>query len=135
MASQTFVKFCFASQVQIMKERRFNEGRPLYRSQQAQSRLRNLQQTRERSMFRKMGIKKVTRGDAVEWYGCSRDTARCFGPVVNGVPSYIYQDRYTPPCCLAGLRKVANHVFDELEEAGIRYWLEGNNTILVIINN
>lgn len=81
-------------------------------------------------MFEKLGIKKITRASgSVEWYGCSRETARCFGSVINGVPSYLYLHRYTPPCCLAGLRKVTHHVIDKLEEVGIRFWLEGQSLL------
>ncbi|XP_011298948.1 fukutin-related protein [Fopius arisanus] len=115
--------------IQLMRHQ-FNEGKPLFRSQQSQWKLQQLQQRRERSMFEKLGIKKVVRATgSVDWYGCSRETQRCFGSIVNGVPSYLYQNRYTPPCCLAGLRKVAHHVFDNLERAGIRYWLEGSSLL------
>lgn len=113
-----------------MKEHHFNEGKPLFRSHQAQWRVQQLYQKREREMFERFGIKKVTRASgSVEWYGCSRDTVRCFGSVVNGIPSYLYQNRYTPPCCLAGLRRVAHHVFDKLEEVGIRFWIEGDSLL------
>lgn len=81
-------------------------------------------------MFEKLGIKKVIRAsNSIEWYGCSRESSRCFGSVINGVPSYLYQNRYAPPCCLSGLRKVAHHVFDQLEEVGIRFWLEGSSLL------
>ncbi|XP_015109775.1 fukutin-related protein [Diachasma alloeum] len=115
--------------IQLMHHQ-LNEGKPLFRSQQSQWKLQQLHQRRERSMFERFGIKKVTRtSGSVDWYGCSRETQRCFGSIVNGVPSYLYQNRYTPPCCLAGLRKVAHHVFDNLEKAGIRYWLEGSSLL------
>ncbi|KYM96978.1 Fukutin-related protein [Cyphomyrmex costatus] len=116
--------------VHILKKYQFNEGKPLYRNQQAQSKVQQLYRTRERLMFEKLGIKKLTRASGfVEWYGCSRETPRCFGSVINGVPSYLYQHRYTPPCCLAGLRKVTYHVIDKLEEVGIRFWLEGQSLL------
>ncbi|XP_014218142.1 fukutin-related protein [Copidosoma floridanum] len=116
--------------VNILKNLRFNDGKPLYRSQQAQWRLQQLHRSRERAMYEKLGVKKVTRSPSnVEWYGCTRETSHCFGSVVNGVPSYLYQNRFTPPCCLAGLRKVAHHVFDKLEEVGIRYWLESSSLL------
>jgi fukutin-related protein len=37
--------------------------------------------------------------------------------------------RWTPPCCLEALRKTARHVFAVLEEAGVRYWLEGGSLL------
>ncbi|XP_012061466.1 PREDICTED: fukutin-related protein [Atta cephalotes] len=118
------------AKVHILKNYQFNEGKPLYRNQQAQFKVQHLYRTHERLMFEKLGIKKVTRASgSVEWYGCSRETPRCFGSVINGVPSYLYQHRYTPPCCLAGLRKVTCHVIDKLEEVGIRFWLEGQSLL------
>ncbi|XP_058796100.1 ribitol 5-phosphate transferase FKRP [Phymastichus coffea] len=116
--------------VHILKNLRFNEGKPLYCSTQAQWKLQQIHRNRERGMFNKLGIKKVTRTTSnTEWFGCTRESSHCFGSVVNGIPSYLYQNRFTPPCCLAGLRKVAHHVFDKLEEVGIRYWLEGGSLL------
>ncbi|XP_017879446.1 fukutin-related protein [Ceratina calcarata] len=118
------------AKIHILANYRFNEGKPLYKSQQSQWMLEQLNQRRERSMFETLGIKKVTRAsNSVDWYGCSRQTSSCFGSVVNGVPSYLYENRYTPPCCLSGLRKVAHHVFDKLEEVGIRFWLEASSLL------
>ncbi|XP_015521728.1 fukutin-related protein isoform X1 [Neodiprion virginianus] len=118
------------AKVHIMNDHHFNEGKPLFRSHQAQWKVEQLSRSREREMFEKLGIKKVTRvSGSVEWYGCSRETPRCFGSVVNGIPSYLYQNRYTPPCCLTGLRRVAHHVFDKLEEVGIRFWIEGDSLL------
>ena len=34
-----------------------------------------------------------------EWHGCRRDTARCFGTILNDVPSYLVSNHWTPPCC------------------------------------
>lgn len=119
-----------------MKNHQFNEGKPLFRSQQSQWKLQQLHQKQEKAMFIKFGIKRVTReSGSVEWYGCSRETPRCFGSIANGVPSYLYQNRFTPPCCLAGLRKVAYHVFDKLEQVGIRFWLEGSSLLGAMRNN
>ncbi|EFN86078.1 fukutin-related protein [Harpegnathos saltator] len=118
------------AKIHILKSYQFNEGKPLYRNQQAQFKVQQLHRARERLMFEKLGIKKVTKvSGSVEWHGCSRETARCFGSVINGVPSYLYQNRYTPPCCLAGLRRVTHHVIDKLEEVGIRFWLEGQSLL------
>lgn len=108
----------------------FNEGKSSYKGTQFLWKVQQLHQDRERTMFEKLGIKKVTRAsDSIEWYGCSRESSRCFGPVINGIPSYLYQNRFTPPCCISGLRKVAHHVFDKLEEVGIRYWLESGSLL------
>ncbi|PBC31182.1 ribitol 5-phosphate transferase FKRP [Apis cerana] len=118
------------AKIHMLSNYHFNEGKSLYKNQQSQWKIQQLYQNRERSMFEKLGIKKVIRtSNSIEWYGCSRESIRCFGSVVNGVPSYLYQNRYTPPCCLSGLRKVAHHVFDKLEEVGIRFWLESGSLL------
>lgn len=81
-------------------------------------------------MYEQLGIKKVIKSyNDTEWYGCTRETIHCFGSVINGIPSFLHQNRHTPPCCLHGLRRVANHVFDKLEEVGIRYWLEASSLL------
>ncbi|KAK2585477.1 hypothetical protein KPH14_010134 [Odynerus spinipes] len=118
------------AKIHILKDHQFSDGKPLYRNQQIQWKMEQLHKSREQLMFKQLGIKKVIRASTfIEWYGCSRETSRCFGSVINGIPSYLYQNRYTPPCCLAGLRKVAHHVFDKLEEVGIRFWLEGTSLL------
>ncbi|KAK1128913.1 hypothetical protein K0M31_020049 [Melipona bicolor] len=118
------------AKIHMLSNCRFNEGKSLYKTQQSLWKVQQLYQSRERSMFEKLGIKKVIRAsNSIEWYGCSRESNRCFGSVINGIPSYLYQNRYTPPCCLSGLRKVAHHVFDKLEEVGIRFWLESGSLL------
>ncbi|XP_015434624.1 PREDICTED: fukutin-related protein [Dufourea novaeangliae] len=118
------------TKIHILSKHQFNEGKALYKNQQSQWKVQQLHLSRERLMFEKLGIKKVVReSNFIEWYGCSRESSRCFGSIINGVPSYLYQKRYTPPCCLSGLRKVAHHVFDKLEEVGIRFWLEGGSLL------
>ncbi|XP_031841357.1 ribitol 5-phosphate transferase FKRP [Nomia melanderi] len=118
------------SKIHILPNYELNEGKLLHKNQQSQWKVQQLHLSRERIMFEKLGIKKVVReSDSIEWYGCSRESSRCFGSIINGVPSYLYQKRYTPPCCLSGLRKVAHHAFDKLEEVGIRFWLEGGSLL------
>lgn len=72
---------------------------------------------------------------ATEWYGCNRDTPRCFGTVLESMPSYLYAGKWTPPCCLANLRKTARHVFNVLDEAGVRYWLEAGSLLGAMRSN
>lgn len=75
-------------------------------------------------------IKKVIQSNGeIEWYGCNRDTPRCFGTVVDSMPSYLYIGKWTPPCCLYNLRNVARHVFERLDESGVRYWLDGGSLL------
>jgi len=58
--------------------------------------------------------------NSVKWYGCSKDSDRCFGTVLNDVPDYIHAGRWTPPCCLRALRETATQVFKTLTSQ-VRY--------------
>lgn len=60
----------------------------------------------------------------VEYYGCEKNTRSCIGTVFGRKPFYVYLERNTPPCCLEKLKTVFNHVLEELENVGIRYWLD-----------
>ncbi|XP_011818532.1 PREDICTED: fukutin-related protein [Colobus angolensis palliatus] len=61
--------------------------------------------------------------------GCNKETTRCFGTVVGDTPAYLYEERWTPPCCLRALRETARYVVGVLEAAGVRYWLEGGSLL------
>ncbi|XP_013401515.1 fukutin-related protein [Lingula anatina] len=81
-------------------------------------------------MYKSFGIKQVIQPDwKTEWYGCSKDTPRCFGTVINDMPEYIYAKRWTPPCCLKNLREILKHVVSIFDKAGVRYWLEGGSLL------
>ncbi|XP_003738081.1 fukutin-related protein [Galendromus occidentalis] len=81
-------------------------------------------------LYQKFGVKKVTREDKiVEWYGCHKNSERCFGTVINETPDYLFKKRWTPPCCLENLRVTARHTFKVLEEFQVRYWLEGGSLL------
>lgn len=64
----------------------------------------------------------------VEYFGCERNTKSCIfeksGVVYDRKPFYIYLERNTPPCCMEKLKAVFAHVLDELDNVGIRYWLD-----------
>ena len=71
-----------------------------------------------------------TSAAAVEWFGCSRESSRCFPSVPEGEnPAYINEGRWTPPCCLEKLRETTRHVAKVLEAAKVRYWLEGGSLL------
>ncbi|KAM8952605.1 ribitol 5-phosphate transferase FKRP [Pelodytes ibericus] len=74
---------------------------------------------------------KLVRGleGGERWFGCSKETLRCFGTVAGETPEYLYQGRWTPPCCLRALRATARHVIKVLETSGVRYWLEGGSLL------
>lgn len=61
---------------------------------------------------------------SVEYYGCERNTPSCIGTVFNSRPFFVHMGRHTPPCCAEKLKAVVHHVLDELENVGIRYWLD-----------
>lgn len=61
----------------------------------------------------------------VEYFGCEKNSRSCIGTVYDRKPFYVYLKRNTPPCCLEKLKSVFIHVLDELENVGIRYWLDG----------
>ncbi|XP_074651803.1 ribitol 5-phosphate transferase FKRP-like [Tubulanus polymorphus] len=85
---------------------------------------------RLRRVYEEFGVKKVIDvGGDEKMFGCGKTTARCFGTVINDMPEYIYANRWTPPCCLKGLRETAAYVIRALEESGVRYWLEGGSLL------
>ncbi|KAM9292232.1 LOW QUALITY PROTEIN: ribitol 5-phosphate transferase FKRP [Gastrophryne carolinensis] len=84
----------------------------------------------EAATMRAMGIRRVLGPDADQrWFGCSKETARCFGTVLGETPDYLYGGRWTPPCCLRALRITLQHVARVLEDCGVRYWLEGGSLL------
>ncbi|NXG51922.1 FKRP protein, partial [Psilopogon haemacephalus] len=89
-----------------------------------------LAEERRRRLMGELGLKREVLADGGErWYGCGKATARCFGTVHADTPRYLLEGRWTPPCCLRGLRETARHVAAVLEAAGVRYWLEGGSLL------
>lgn len=60
----------------------------------------------------------------IDLIGCERTTKSCVGTVYNQKPFYVYLGKHTPPCCLDKLKTTFNHVLEEFENVGIRYWLD-----------
>ncbi|XP_063794492.1 ribitol 5-phosphate transferase FKRP [Pseudophryne corroboree] len=84
----------------------------------------------EAATMRVLGVRLVRGLDGGDrWYGCSKETPRCFGTVVGETPDYLYEGRWTPPCCLRALRSTALHVIKVLEASNVRYWLEGGSLL------
>ncbi|KAF6216540.1 hypothetical protein GE061_000883 [Apolygus lucorum] len=114
----------------VMYEFPFGSGKELYSTPHNQWKAQQLEKDHNQNMFRSLGLKKVIRETgAVEWFGCRKDTTRCFGTVIDDTPQYLWEGKWTPPCCLAGLRRTARHVFQQLEGSQIRYWLEGGSLL------
>ncbi|GAA6089601.1 fukutin-related protein [Tachysurus ichikawai] len=81
-------------------------------------------------LMRSFGLKHSVWPDGRDqWFGCSKETSRCFGTVHDDTPEYLYLERWTPPCCLRALRETTKHVINILEHSGVRYWLEGGSLL------
>uniref|UniRef100_A0A669R2V1 Ribitol-5-phosphate transferase n=1 Tax=Phasianus colchicus TaxID=9054 RepID=A0A669R2V1_PHACC len=90
----------------------------------------NLKDSRRRRLMEEFGIKlEVLEDGRRRWYGCSKETERCFGTIRARTPPYLLEGRWTPPCCLKALRETAKHVVEVLEKSGVRYWLEGGSLL------
>lgn len=84
-----------------MEDLILGNGRDLFRSHHNQWKVQQLQRDRQKIMFQGLDLKKVVRETGVvEWFGCRRDTPRCFGSVIDDMPQYIWEGKWTPPCCL-----------------------------------
>lgn len=80
-----------------------SNGRELFKSRHSQWKVQQTNRDRQQSMFEKLELKKVIRESGiVEWFGCRRDTPRCFGSIINETPQYLWEGKWTPPCCLGG---------------------------------
>ncbi|KAF7267291.1 hypothetical protein GWI33_019480 [Rhynchophorus ferrugineus] len=114
----------------ILKANSLHEGKPVLRSHHSQFKKKQSDQELLRKFYKIFKIKQVIKENGMnEWYGCSKDTPRCFGTVLDSIPSYLYEKKWTPPCCISNLRKTARHVFSMLDEAGVRYWLEAGSLL------
>lgn len=108
----------------------FQQGRPLFLSTHLKWKHSSASKERFKMLYEDFGIKKVIQNHGeIEWFGCNKSTSRCFGTVVNDMPEYLFAGRWTPPCCLEGLRQTAKHVFKILKESNVRYWLEGGSLL------
>ncbi|PVD29224.1 hypothetical protein C0Q70_11821 [Pomacea canaliculata] len=91
---------------------------------------KRLEEDRLTKFYYQAGIKLVIHSDGrKEYYGCTKSTARCFGTIVDDMPEYLYEGRWTPPCCLRALRETARYVFEILDKENVRYWLEGGSLL------
>lgn len=60
----------------------------------------------------------------ISYFGCEKNTKSCVGQVDNDKPFYLYIGHHLPPCCLEKLKAVFQYVIEELENTGVRYWLD-----------
>jgi fukutin-related protein len=62
----------------------------------------------------------------VSFYGCDGRSKSCLGQVLDNKPFYLYMNRNLPPCCQEKLKSVFKYVVEELENSGVRYWLDNS---------
>ncbi|KAG8177706.1 hypothetical protein JTE90_008331 [Oedothorax gibbosus] len=114
----------------IARNIQFRRGKQLYSDPHRKWKHESLEQQRKTALYNDFGIKKVVfQPSKVEWYGCHKHTSRCFGTVIGNMPEYLFEGRWTPPCCLENLRQTARYVFGILQKCGVRYWLEGGSLL------
>ena len=107
----------------------FNRGKYLYTNRHLKWKHETNVDKQQRALYERFGIKRLLTSNGIEkWYGCTKYTPRCFPSVID-TPSFLIEGRWTPPCCLNGLRKTAQHVFSTLENQGLVYWLEGGSLL------
>ena len=103
---------------------------PLYEGSRNRWKHSEAEQRRLRQLYKQLGFKLIKHVNGRQaWYGCGKDTDRCFGTVIDAMPEYIRLGRWTPPCCLRALRETARHVFRIFESEHVRYWLEGGSLL------
>lgn len=93
--------FMLIFQVILAEELQLSNGRELFKTQHNKWKAQQADRDRQRAMFQTLELKKVMReNNVIEWYGCKRDTPRCFGSIVDETPQYLWEGKWTPPCCL-----------------------------------
>ena len=114
----------------LLHKMSFSEGFRLFTNAHTLWKYENNVKTRTVDMYKRLGVKKVVLPSGkIDWYGCGKNTGRCFGTVYDDMPEYLYMSRWTPPCCLEHLRETARYLFNILNKAGVRYWLEGGSLL------
>lgn len=102
----------------------------LFTTNRQQSKHARFEEHRTSQLYSQLGIKKVTnQTQTSHWHGCDRHKARCFGTIINDIPEYLIQRRWTPPCCLRNLEVVGRYVLDLLTRFALRHWLEGGSLL------
>ncbi|XP_059060792.1 ribitol 5-phosphate transferase FKRP [Achroia grisella] len=119
--------------VQIL-DGKLGAGRSMLKSPGAKQRVSRRMRDNRVALYKQLGVKALIREDGrVQWFGCKRETQRCF-PSVQGTPSYILSGRNTPPCCRRNMRRAAGHVLHALLQAGTRCWLETTSLLGAVVS-
>lgn len=108
----------------------FSHGSELFTNPHNQWKHERDSKKKLQQMYKRFGIKKVERSSGEEeWYGCNKNTKRCFGTIVDDMPDFLFNNRWTPPCCLKNLKETAKYVFKIFEKSKVSYWLEGGSLL------
>ena len=126
-----FIQFALRKwKIGVFEEGHFVTDATLYKDPHIHWKHKFKQIDRLKAMYKLFGIKLVQSADGREqYYGCTRQSARCFGTVVNETPDFLTRGKWTPPCCLKGLRTTGKYVFNILQSQGVRFWLEGGSLL------
>ncbi|XP_041984503.1 fukutin-related protein [Aricia agestis] len=120
--------------VQII-EGKFGAGRSVLKTPALKQKSSRRNKDYRLSLYKDLGVKAVVREDGrMQWYGCKKETQRCFPPV-QGTPSYVLSGRNTPPCCRRNIRRAVTHVLRVLTQAGARCWLETTSLLGAIVSS
>lgn len=131
-----FIQFSLRGwKTQVYRDKVFSKGKSLFQDAHKRWKADQKREDRLLNMYKRFGIKQVNQNGVSKWYGCKKDTARCFGTVVDDMPEYIYNGRWTPPCCMCNLKETTRYVFQILVDAGVRYWLEGGSLLGAVRNH
>lgn len=116
--------------IKVYSNGHYGQLRKRFTSEHNRWKHKEAEKQRRLLFYNQFGIKQVLQHNgSSELYGCSKQTSRCFGTVINDMPSYLYESKWTPPCCLEALRKTTKHVFNILDSCNVRYWLEGGSLL------
>ncbi|XP_015917343.1 ribitol 5-phosphate transferase FKRP [Parasteatoda tepidariorum] len=120
----------FKIEIKLVKDFAFKKRKTLFSDEHSKMKHDTLEMQRKQILYEEFGIKKIIfPASKVEWHGCNKKTARCFGTIVDNMPEYLYEGRWTPPCCIENLRVTTRYVIGILEKCRVRYWLEGGSLL------
>ena len=119
-----------AIKIKLLEKVVFNRGRKLFTTERNKWKYQLWTNERTKKLFSFIGVKKMIDSDgSIHWFGCDKQSNRCFPTVVDEMPDYLYVNRWTPVCCIENLAKTGRHVFQILESHSVRYWLEGGSLL------
>ncbi|CAB3990504.1 Fukutin-related [Paramuricea clavata] len=125
-----FIQFAARGWKTIVREDTiFTKGKDLLTDGHKRWKAEQKKNIRLLKLYKRFSVKLVNQNGIHNWYGCTKETARCFGTVVDDMPEYIYEGKWTPPCCMRNLKETTRYVFRTLAEAGVSYWLEGGSLL------